>query len=174
MRASEHAAPASDATSTCWRCVLRGPRRNNGNARRLLLHLELRIDHILGPLGAAVAGRLWAAAGLLLHELGQRLRGCQQVGVGLADGLYILAAHRLAGLLDRRADRRLAGLVELAFVFLQQLLDLVDRLVRLVASLDDLALATILVGVRFGLLAHPFDFLRIQAAGALDLDLRLL
>src|SRR6516162_9636075 len=139
----------------------RDPRARRGLAAKrrneppLLLHLELCIDHVFGALGTATFSRgRRATAGLALHELRQRLRRRKQVGVGLANRLHVLAAHRLLGLLDRRADRRLVGLADLALVLLEQLLDLVDRLVRLIAGLDQLAPAAVLVSVGLGLLAH--------------------
>src|SRR5205807_304961 len=46
--------------------------------------------------------------------------------------------------------------------------------VGLVADVGQLALALVLVGVRLGVAAHALDLLHVQAAAALDLDVRIL
>src|SRR5262245_58756146 len=117
----------------------------------LLLHLELGVDDIvlLARAAIAVAPRaarpaaasavtagplarpLAAPVHVLLHRLGRRL----QVAQRLPDRLQVVALGRLLDAVDGRLDRRPVTFGQLVAVLLQQLLDLPDHAVGLVARL---------------------------------------
>src|SRR5262249_50022062 len=140
-------------------------------------HFKLRVHHVV--LAAALAwfaAGAWAAtsAWASLDVLRQRGGRGAQVRRRLTDRLHVLAAHRLLRPLDRRLDGGLVLLLQFVAVLLKQLFHLEDNLIRVIASLNQLDFLFIFcrMGIRF--MAHPFDFLRTQTAGAFDLDLVLL
>ncbi len=89
----------------------------------------------------------------------------------LTDRLHVLLAHRLLRLRPPTGSRPCFSACSLS-PFTQQLFSLEDRLIRLVASLDQLQFFLILGRVRFRVLLHPLDFRRVQTARSLDLDVR--
>src|SRR5262249_31480426 len=128
--------------------------------------------------GAGRTGRTGRATALRpalsVQVLGHGARGLVQVADRPADRRDVLAAGRLLGPLNGRLDRRLCRLADLLAALLEQLLELVDLRVGLVAGVDQLLLALVLVGVRLGVALHPVDLVLRQAAGALDADRVLL
>src|SRR5262249_20824971 len=151
----------------------------------LLLHFKLGINHVVlaaRRAGLAVARRCRARAGARrtgagtrpLQVLHHRVRRLVQVADRLPDRVHVLARRRLLHLGEGRINRGSIPCRPLFGVVLQQLLQLVDHLVRLVAGVDQLAFLLVLLGVRLGLLAHPLDVRRAEAARRLDADLLLL
>jgi hypothetical protein len=76
--------------------------------------------------------------------------------------LDVVALGGRAHLLDGLAERLFVRVAQLVVVLLDQLFELIAHLVRLVARLDQLELPLVLLGVRLGVLAHPFDLLSRQ------------
>src|SRR5947209_5234481 len=154
------------------------------NKVSLLLHLILGIDDIF-----LAAAALWAvltrarsllaiAAGalafFLVQVLSHRVRGLLQLLDRLPDRAGVVLARCLLDLLDGRLDGGPIGVADLGGVFLEELLHLVNHLIRMVAGIDQLELALVLIGMALRLLPHALDFGLAQATRAFDADLFLL
>src|SRR5207244_4191898 len=100
--------------------------------------------------------------GLLVQTLGHAVA---QLGEPLYGGLQrvgIFAFERLPRLGDRALDVAGLALADLVLVVGEQLLDAVGEGVGLVAQIDHLALALVLVGVRLGVLDHLLDLALLE------------
>src|SRR5262249_27226420 len=159
-------------------------------SRRSLLALvdDLSVDHVAGFLvrrGAGVAGGAVSTGGaarragagalrLPVQRLGGLvLRGRERLQTAL-DGFRILPFDRLFQVLDGAFDRLPVGRTELVAGVLEHALSGVARLIRAVARLDLVPPLLVFLGVRFGLLHHPIDFVLREAARRRDRDLLFL
>src|SRR5262245_8629680 len=134
------------------------------NQMLLLLHFELSINYVILAALAVSAGRAGRTGGRTarlalarVQVLGHGLRGLFQVADGPAGGRDVLAAGRLLEPFDRRLDRGLVRVLDLVARVPERLLDLVDQRLGLVALVNQLLLAVVLVGVGLGVPLHPLD-----------------
>src|SRR5262249_19230492 len=119
-----------------------------------------------------------AGRGLLLsplvHGLGYLVkRGVERLGLGVDLG-RVVAGERLAHLLDRRLDLVLRARVDRVAKLLELAVGLVGSVLAVVASLRQLTLTAVVLGVRLGVGDHPLDLLVGQPGAGPDLDLLLL
>src|SRR5260370_27483948 len=155
----------------------------------LFLYLVFGIDDIVlapgttlavlaGPwtaaAGSGAATGLAAGAALLVEVLRHGMRGLLQLLDGLPDGVRVILAGVLPGLVDGGLDGGAIAVADLAGVLLEELFHLVDHLVRVVAGVDELELALVLVGMGLGFAAHALHVGLADTAGAFDADLLFL
>src|SRR5680860_1670910 len=158
-----------------------GTPRSLGRPRSFLVALvdHLGVDDLLLAGGLALGRRAVAGARRrlllgrrvdLLRDFGHR-RG-QRLGLGV-DLLFALGLERLADALDRALDLLPVLRLELLAQLLDLFLGLVGEALGQVARLRQLALLTVLVGVRLGVGDHALDLLLGEAGAGFDLDFLL-
>ena len=102
------------------------------------------------------------------------MRGLLQLVDGLLDGVGVIVLGRLLDFVHGRLNGCLIAFGNLVRVLLEQFFHLPDHLVGVVAGVDQLVLASILLSVGFGIALHAIDLGLAQAAGAFNANLLLL
>src|SRR2546428_5407712 len=94
------------------------------------------------------------------------MRGLLQLVGGLLDSVGVVVLGRLLDLVYGGLNGRLIAFGDLVRILLQQLFHLPDHLVGVIAGVDQLVFAAILLGVGFGVALHPINLGLAQTAGA--------
>src|SRR5882724_12929329 len=94
---------------------------------------------------------------LLVHHLGELMRGLGEPLAGLLHGVGVVALQGLARLGQGLLELPLLGGAQLLLVLVVGLLGVVDQTVQLVPGLDLPAALLVLLAVRLGLLDHAVD-----------------
>src|SRR3984893_8358818 len=165
-------------------------RRLRGAALLVVVDLlEIRVDDLVvgtaacgAARGLAAGGRTataFASAGLLrllrfIERLADLHRGLAQCFGLPLDLLVVIAAEGVLQRLDRLLHGILVTFGNLVAGFAQSPLGRMDQRIGTVFRLDQLALALVFLGMRFGILDHAVDIRLRQATRRLDADLLLL